>query len=119
MAGALHSALLFPFSVDALKCLSSKPRDLSVAGQGQTEKPTAKLGDIAGNDGEIDGLEFDPTDPGSIDRVISDMEAKIDERVGSARNNPFVAPLAHGMKNAYRQKILELAAQKRMEGSNE
>lgn len=70
-------------------------------------------------DSEIDGLEFDPTDPGSIDRAISDMEAKIDERVGSARNNPFVAPLAQVMKDAYRQKILELAAQKRMEGSNE
>lgn len=70
-------------------------------------------------DGEIDGVEFDPADPASIDWAIAEMEAKIDERVGSAHNNPFIAPLAQGMKDAYRQKILDLAAQKRMEGSKE
>lgn len=69
-------------------------------------------------DGDIEGLEFNPADPGSIDRAIAAMEAMIDERFGAANNNPFIAPLAKSMKEAYRQQILDLAAKKRLEGSS-
>ena len=69
-------------------------------------------------DGEIEGLEFNPADPASVDRAITAMEAMIDERIGAAVKNPFIAPLAMGMKEAYRQQILDLAAKKRLEGSS-
>jgi len=70
-------------------------------------------------DGDLGGVKFDPNDPASIERAIVEMEVMVDERIGTADKNPFVAPVAQAMKDSYRQQILDLAAQKRLEGGSE
>lgn len=74
-------------------------RDLEDAQKAMTE-----MGD------ELGSVSFDPHDPASIEAAIQDVERLIDERLGSYASNPIVAPLAEGMKEQYRQGILDKAA---------
>ena len=67
-------------------------------------------------DGEMGSVSFDPTDPGSIEAAIHQMEALIDERLGRYAKNPLVAPMAEEIRENFRQQILEKAAQARLEG---
>ncbi|WFU01951.1 hypothetical protein QA648_17905 [Rhizobium sp. CB3171] len=73
------------------------------------EKALAEL------DGEIGTVTFTPDDPASIENAISQIEAMIDERVGQYAANPFVAPLIEGMKEQYREALIEKAAAARLE----
>lgn len=70
-------------------------------------------------DGELGNVNFDPSDPASIERAIIEMEQMVDERIGTADKNPFIAPVAAAMKESYREQILDLAAQKRLKGSDQ
>lgn len=72
------------------------------------EKALAEL------DGEIGTVTFAPDDPASIENAISQIEVMIDERVGQYAANPFVAPLIEGMKEQYREAIIEKAAAARL-----
>ena len=61
-------------------------------------------------DGELGSVNFDPHDPASIEAAIQEVERIIDERLGSYASNPIVGPLADGMKEQYRQGIIDKAA---------
>jgi hypothetical protein len=61
-------------------------------------------------DGELGSVSFDPHDPASIEAAIQEVERLIDERLGSYATNPIVGPLAEGMKEKYRQGIIDKAA---------
>lgn len=61
---------------------------------------------------------FDPFDPASIEHAIQEVSDTIDERVGSYATNPFVGPLIEGMKENYRARIIEQAAEKRLTGES-
>lgn len=61
-------------------------------------------------DGELGSVSFDPHDPASIEAAIQEVERIIDERLGSYASNPIVGPLADGMKEQYRQGIIDKAA---------
>lgn len=74
---------------------------------------------IAAIDGELGAVNFNPNDPGSIEAAITQMEAMIDERLGDYASNPIVAPMMEGMKERYRDAIIERAAQARMEGDSD
>jgi hypothetical protein len=74
---------------------------------------------LAGLDGELGSVSFDPNDPGSIEAAITRMEAMVDERLGKFASNPIIAPLANGMKEQYRKGILERAAAARLTKSDE
>jgi hypothetical protein len=65
---------------------------------------------IALLDGDICKVEFDPSDPSSIDAAIQTMEFEIDKVVGRFSNNPLVAPMIAEMKAKYRQAIFDKAA---------
>lgn len=69
-------------------------------------------------DGELGSVSFDPRDPASIDLAIQDVERLIDERLGSYASNPIVGPLAEGMKQEYRQGIIDKAAAARTGGDD-
>lgn len=73
---------------------------------------------IAAIDGKLGAVNFNPNDPGSIEAAIAQMEAMIDERLGDYASNPIVAPMMEGMKERYRDAIIERAAQARMEGDS-
>lgn len=75
---------------------------------------------IAELDGELGVVSFDPQDPGSIEAAIKEVEATIDAKVGRYASNPIVAPLIDGMKEQYRQGIIDRAAAARLgEGTND
>lgn len=75
---------------------------------------------IAELDGELTVVNFDPQDPGSIEAAIKEVEAVIDAKVGPYASNPIVAPMIEGMKEQYRQGIIDRAAAARLgEGSND
>lgn len=74
---------------------------------------------IAGLDGDLGTVQFNPNDPASIEQAIQDVEHMVDERVQSYASNPMVASLAEQMKEQYRQGILDKAAEARLGGSEE
>jgi hypothetical protein len=69
-------------------------------------------------DGKIGTVSFDPHDPASIEAAITEISLLVDDRLGDAALNPFVAQLADGMKESYRQGILDKAAEARMESDD-
>lgn len=71
---------------------------------------------LAALDGELGTVSFDPNDPGSIDAAIQEVERLVDERLGSRAANPVIGPMIDGMKERYRQGILDRAAAARLEG---
>lgn len=87
------------------------------------DKLSRTLGDaqkaFAAIDGEIGAVNFNPSDPGSIEAAIAQMEAMIDERLGDYASNQLVAPLMEQMKEKYREAILERAAEARMQDKGE
>lgn len=58
-------------------------------------------------DGTIDTLKFNPNDPQSVQAAIRQMEAAIDSKIAPYRNNPLVSQVAQGLKDQYREMILE------------
>ena len=70
-------------------------------------------------DGELGSVSFDPDDPGSIQAAIKRIETMIDERVGNYADNPIISQLIEGMKEKYRQGILERAAAARLKKEDE
>ncbi|GFM82628.1 hypothetical protein PSCICN_33200 [Pseudomonas cichorii] len=66
-------------------------------------------------DGDLCTVNFDPSDPESIEQAIQQVETTIDERTGRHASNPIVGPLAAEMKERYRAEILERAAAARLE----
>ncbi|AGB43216.1 hypothetical protein Mesau_00730 [Mesorhizobium australicum WSM2073] len=65
-------------------------------------------------DGELGTVSFDPQDPASIEAAIQAVETMIDQRLGRYETNPVIAPLIEGMKEQYRQGILDRAAEARL-----
>ncbi|WP_046862728.1 hypothetical protein [Microvirga massiliensis] len=71
---------------------------------------------LEGLDGELGTVAFDPSDLGSIEAAIQEVERLVDERLGSYASNRIIGPMAEGMKQQYREAILERAATARLEG---
>lgn len=70
-------------------------------------------------DGELGTVKFNPDDPASIEAAIRQIEDIIDERVGQYASNPFVAPMIDGLKEQYREGIIEQAAAARLNEGEE
>lgn len=70
-------------------------------------------------DGDLATVTFDPTDPGSIEAAVSEMEAAIDQKAVSYQGNDMVADLVEQMKANLRDQILEKAAAARLKGDDE
>ncbi len=64
-------------------------------------------------DGEIGRVSFDPDDPESTETAIQDVESMIDSKLNSYAFNPIIAPLIDGIKEQYRQAILDKVAEGR------
>lgn len=69
-------------------------------------------------DGDIGTITFDPHDPVSIEAAITEISRLVDEKLCDTASNPFVTQLADGMKETYRQGILDKAAEARAESDN-
>ncbi len=65
-------------------------------------------------DGELGTVSFDPNDPASIEMAIQEVDSTINERVAPFADNPVIASLVVGMKEKYREAILDRAAEARL-----
>jgi hypothetical protein len=65
-------------------------------------------------DGELGSVSFDPNDPASIELAIQNVWLIIDEKVVPFADNPVVSPLVEGMKEQYREAIINRAAEARL-----
>lgn len=65
-------------------------------------------------DGEIGKVSFDPSEAGSIERAVQEMENMMDRLLGEYAQNPIVAPMIYAMKERYRDAIIERAAEARL-----
>lgn len=65
-------------------------------------------------DGELGVINFNPKDPVSIEAAIQSLNRTIDERVREYTTNPLVSSLVEQMKEAYRESILQEAAEARL-----
>lgn len=70
-------------------------------------------------DGDLVEVNFDPHDPASIESAIQRVNAMLDAKVLAWADNPLVAQVVEGMKEQYREAIIERAAAARLEGSEE
>lgn len=66
-------------------------------------------------EGELGTVSFDPHDPLSLEGAVLQVEETIDDRLGSYAGNPIIGPLIDGLKEKYREGILERAATARLE----
>ncbi|CEH91657.1 hypothetical protein [Xanthomonas citri] len=74
---------------------------------------------FADMDGELGTVNFDPNDPASIEAAIQQVETMIDAKIEPWAGNPLVAQVADGMKEQYRDAIIERAAEARLESDPE
>ena len=65
-------------------------------------------------DGNLGSVQFDPNDPESIEAAIRKINQTVDERVGQYSSNSIIGPLAEQMKEAYRERLLQSAAEARV-----
>lgn len=70
-------------------------------------------------DGDLCTVRFDPFDPESIEQAIQFVNETIDNRVRGYESNSLIGPLIEEMKDSYRSRILEQAAEKRLIGDSE
>lgn len=82
----------------------------------QLEQAQEALGEL---DGELGTVQFDPSDPASIEAAIQHVEQLVESRVASWPDNPLVRQVVGGLKEQYRQTILDRAAQARLEAADE
>jgi len=75
---------------------------------------------MAGMDGELGTVKFNPHDPASIDAAVQEVERLVDERLGGYSDNPIVGPMIDAMKEHYRTAIFDKAASARLtDGEND
>jgi len=65
-------------------------------------------------DGQLGIVQFDPHDPSSIEAAIAEIEQIIDTRAGRYTSNAIIESLIAGMKEQYRQGMLDRAAEARL-----
>lgn len=82
----------------------------------QLDQAQAALNELDGDLGEVN---FDPHDPGSIESAIQKANGMLDAKVVAWADNPLVAQVVQGMKEQYRETILERAASARLEADDE
>jgi hypothetical protein len=70
-------------------------------------------------DGDLGEVNFDPHDPASIEAAIQRAHAMLDAKAALWEANPLVAQVVEGLKEQYRESILERAVAARLEGSDE
>ncbi|CAN7673758.1 hypothetical protein LJR255_005314 [Pararhizobium sp. LjRoot255] len=90
---------------------------IKITGLDRLTKELDQLQRVIGQlDGEIGTVNFDPNDPASIESAISNVHALIDQKVGSYSSNSMAASIIEGLKDTYRQGILDKAAEARGAG---
>lgn len=70
-------------------------------------------------DGSLGQVNFDPFDAESIEHAIVDMEDLINTKAESYSSNTIIAEMVAGIKESYRQQIIDKAAEARLENEGD
>jgi len=70
-------------------------------------------------EGELGTIEFDANSAESIEMAIVEMESIFDKKFESYESNPMARNMADGIKQSYRQMIIDKASEERMNAKNE
>lgn len=65
-------------------------------------------------DGELGAISFNPHDPASIEAAIQSVCQMVDNRIDQYSSNSIVGHLIDQVKEAYRENILQKAAEARL-----
>lgn len=103
--GAVPTATGCDMRITGLDALSRKFQELEKA--------------VAGLDGDIARVSFDPHDPQSIEHAIQDVNSAVDEKIHGYGDNEIVVNIAEALKESYRSAILERAASARLSGQDQ
>lgn len=88
---------------------------MKIKGLDAIMKKTEQLSKFAREiDGELASVSFDPSDPGSIEAALQQVNDAIDEKTRSYERNDWIQNLAAQLKEQARGSILEKAATARM-----
>ena len=74
----------------------------------QLEKFTKEI------DGSLGDVQFDPFDAESIEQALVKMESLIDQKSESYLGNPMFVEIVGGLKESYRQSIIDKATEERL-----
>jgi len=89
-------------------------------GLDQFAKRIEELGKFTSElNGELGTISFNPFDAESIEQAIVEMERMIDERSLRYPDNPMINETATDLKSAYRQSIIDNAAESRLLNNEE
>ena len=93
---------------------------MKLTGFDKLSKKLKQTGEAVGElDGDLGTLTFNPHDPASIEAAIVQMEQIIDQRLGAGPSNEIIDSIASGMKEQYREAIIERAAAARLAPKSE
>lgn len=93
---------------------------LKITGLGKLQKELKEAEQaLREMDGELGVVQFDPHDPASIEAAIQSVNRKIDSRIEPHANNTIVGSLADKIKESYREKILQKAAEARLQSDED
>lgn len=70
-------------------------------------------------DGELGVIQYDPESAESIELAIVEMERMVDKKFENYATNAVARNMADGIKQAYRQMILDKASEARVNRENE
>lgn len=78
-------------------------------------KKTDQMADFAKEiDGDLASVEFDPSDPASIEAALQEINDAVDEKTKSYERNDWIQSLAEQLKEQARNSVLEKAAAARI-----
>lgn len=87
-----------------------------IEGLDELQRELAEAQEAMGEiDGELGSVSFDPEDPSSIEAAIAEVGRMIDAKLGRYADNAIIGPMISGLKEQYRDGILEKAAAARLE----
>ena len=88
--------------------------EFRITGLEQLTSVFEELGDsIKQLNGKLCEVHFDPTNPGQVEAAIKETERAVDERLSEFQDNPLVQQLAAGIKQRFKQEILNRASEAR------
>lgn len=74
---------------------------------------------ISSLDGDLGTVSFNPNDAASIEAAIQQVELMVDERLATYSSNSIIGPMIIGLKEKYREGIIERATAARLEEDHE
>lgn len=91
-----------------------------IKGLDQLNKTLSELGKVTSElEGELGAIQFDAESAESIELAIVEMENMIDKKFESYASNPVAIDMADGIKEAYRQMIIDRASEARVQTDSE